>query len=127
MAFEAVQDTFTAPAAADLSAYQFYACSYDANANLTLAAAGKNMDGILQGKPKAGEAAQFCRDGYSKAAITAGVAITIGELLQVDTGGTFTAAGTGTAVAKALQSIAAGGTVINYITVEILRSNAAFS
>ena len=127
MAFEAVQDTFTAPAAADLSTNQFYACSYDANANLTLAAAGKNMDGILQTKPKANEAAQFCRDGYSKAAITAGVAISIGQLLQVDAGGTFTAITTGTAVAKALQAISAGGTAVTYITVEILRSNAVFS
>ena len=126
MAWEAVQQTFSAPAAVDLSNNQFYAASYDVNGNINLANAGKNMDGILQGKAKAGEAAQFCKDGYSKAAITSGVAVTIDQLLQVDAGGTLTPVASGTAVAKALQAIAAGGATVVYITVEILRSNAGF-
>jgi hypothetical protein len=126
MAWEGVLNTFSAPAAVNLSANQFYAVSYDANAHINLANAGKNMDGILQDKPVAGAAGQFCRDGFTKAAITAGVAVTVGELLQVDAGGTLTPVTAGTAVAKALEAIAAGGTTVVYITVEILRSNVGF-
>jgi hypothetical protein len=126
MAYEGILQTFSAPAAADLSTMQYYAVAYDANANLTIANAGKNIDGILQSKPKTGEAAQFARDGFSKAAVTAGVAVAIGQLLEVDTGGTFKPQASGTAVAKAVQAIAAGGTAITYITVEFLRSNAGF-
>jgi len=126
MAWEGIQQTFSANAAADLSNDQFYAVAYDTNGNLNLAAAGKNMDGILQSKPKLAESALFCKDGYSKAAITSGVAVTIDQLLQVDAGGTFTPVSTGTAVAKALGAVAAGGSTIAYITVEILRSNAGF-
>lgn len=126
MAYEAILQTYSAVAAVDLSAKQYYAVAYDANGNINLAAAGKNMDGVLQDKPTAGHAGMYARDGISKVAITAGVAVTIDQLLQVDAGGTLTPVTTGTPVAKALQAVGAGGPAVVFISASILRSNAAF-
>jgi hypothetical protein len=126
MAFEAIQTKFSAPAAVDLTTKQFYAVSYDVNGNINLATPAKNIDGILQSKPRLGEAADFCKDGYSKAAITAGVAIVMAGLLEVDVGGTLHPLAAGTAVAKALEAVAAGGAAVTIISVELLRSNTGF-
>jgi len=124
MAVEQRLISYGFPASADLSASQFCAVTINSSGNIALAAAGKNMDGILQDKPndlgQGGEVAMF---GVSKA-LAGGTGYAAGDLLEVvvTTGAFQTLAGT-TAVAKAVTAAAAGavGTVI------ILRTNAAYA
>src|SRR5262249_4488334 len=111
MATEAVQTVISAPAAADLSTKQFYAITIDTNGNAALATAAKNCDGFLQNTPSTGQAAAIAIFGETKAAISA--TVTVGQLLEIDTGGTLKPVASGTAVAKALQGGASG----NIITV----------
>ncbi len=108
------------PASADLSAKQFQAAIVGAN-GIALAAAGKNMDGILQDKPKSGEAGTIAMFGVSKA-LSAGTGFSAGDNLEVVSGG-FQTQSTGTIVAKAVTTAAAGiiGSVV------ILKSNAVFA
>ena len=91
--------------------------------SIALAAAGKNMDGILQDKPDGlGQGGSVAMFGVSKS-LAGGTGYAAGDLLEVTTGGAFqTLAGT-TAVAKAVTAAAAGavGTVI------ILRTNAPYA
>jgi hypothetical protein len=127
MAVEQGLKTLTFPAAADLSAKQFYAVNGNQTDGVNVATATKNMTGILQDKPAAaGRAASVAIEGQSKAAITASTAVTAGNLLEVDTGGTFKVLAGGTAVARAEQSLSSVA-VVQIITVTILQSNAAFS
>lgn len=125
MAVELIQQLFSCQADADFSSKQFYAVTFDSNGLLELATAGKNMAGILQDKPISGQAGTVCHDGFTKAAITASQNLAIGALLQVDTAGTLTALSGGTAIARALQATNIAAVAV--ITVEILRSNAAYS
>jgi hypothetical protein len=114
------------PASADLSSNQFCAVTVSTG-NIALAAAGKNMDGILQDKPNAlGQGGAVAMFGVSKA-LAGGAGYAAGDLLEVvaTTGAfqTLNVNGTTTAVAKAITTAAAGviGTVI------ILKSNAAYA
>lgn len=125
MATEQALKTLTYPAAADLSAKQFYAVSGDEVNGVNVATAAKNITGILQNKPKINQAASVGTDGQSKAAISANSNVAAGGLLEVDTGGTLKAIASGTAVARAQQ--ATNTTVVTIIPVEILRSNAVYS
>ncbi len=125
MAVSAIQQLISAPAAVDLSTKQFYAVTVNSSGNVDLAVAAKNMDGILQDKPIAGQAGCICRDGISKAAITASSAVLNGSLLEVDTNRTFKLLASGTAVARALEANGSAA-YVTVITVEILRTNAAF-
>jgi hypothetical protein len=110
------------PASANLSASQFCAVTVSSG-SIALAAAGKNMDGILQDKPDGlGQGGSVAMFGVSKS-LAGGTGYAAGDLLEVTTGGAFqTLAGT-TAVAKAVTAAAAGavGTVI------ILRTNAPYA
>lgn len=77
----------------------------------------EKMLGILQNKPKSGEACNIMRAGTSKAVI--GGTITRGDLLKLDSSGRFLLAGSGTiAVAMALES----GVLSDIRSVEILPS-----
>jgi hypothetical protein len=125
MAIEQNLRTCTYPAAADLSAKQFYAVSGDEVNGVNVATAAKNMTGILQNKPTANQAASIATDGQTKAAITASSNVAAGGLLEVDTGGTLKAIASGTAVARAEQ--ATNTAAVTIIPVTILRSNALFS
>ena len=125
-------DTFgklTGIAAVDLSAKQFFAVSFNTGSSVTgqigLANAGKSIDGILLDNPKLGKAGCIATRGICKAAISASQALTAGiTLLQVDTGGTLTTLSSGTAVAKAMETLASTASVM-IIGVELLPSNAA--
>jgi len=123
MAVEQRLISYGFPASADLSASQFCAVTINSSGNIALAAAGKNMDGILQDKPNAlGQGGEVAMFGVSKA-LAGGTGFSAGDLLEVTTGGAFqTLAGT-TAVAKAVTAAAAGaiGSVI------ILRTNAVYA
>lgn len=125
MAVEAVQVLISAPAEVDLSAKQFYAVTINSNGNADLAVAAKNIDGVLQNKPVAGQAAAICRSGITKVALSASVNAVIGSLLEADTNRTFKVLASGTAVAKALE--ASNVAAVMVITAELLSSNAAFA
>jgi hypothetical protein len=126
MATEAIQQLISAPAASNLSGNQYYAVQLNSSSQIALATAAKNIDGILQDKPVAGQAGTICRDGITKAAITASSAVLNGSLLEVDTAGTLKLLASGTAIAKAMEANGSAA-YITVITVEIMRSNAAFS
>lgn len=121
MATEAILQSITAPAAADLSAKQYYAITIDTNGNAAIATAAKNCDGFLQNNPKQGQAANVAIFGKTKAVISATVAI--GDLLEIGSTGTLVEHATGTVVAKALEAGASGNT----ITVLMLKSNALYA
>lgn len=121
--------SISVPASSDLSAKQYYAVILDTTtgaSGLSLAAAGKNIDGILQDKPVSGQAGTMAYMGVTKAAISASQTITAGELLQVDTGGTLIPIASGTAVAKALEAITSTANV-TLCTVMLLKSNNVYA
>lgn len=108
-------------ATADLSAKQFYAIEKG-----NVAAAGKACDGILQDKPVSGQSGCIAYGNgiISLAAISASQALTAGDtLLEVDTGGTLKVLASGTAVAKAMESLSSVA-AIRIVSVQLLASNA---
>ena len=110
----------TGVAYADLSTSQFYAVKLTAN-GMELATAAKAIDGILQDNPLAGKAGCYASDGVTKAAISASQTLSVGALLQVDSGSTLCASSGGVIVAKALEAVTSVATV-SIIAVEILRN-----
>ncbi len=125
MSLQSNQSTRSALAAADLSAKQFYAVT-EGSAGINVSTAAKNIDGILQDKPTSGSTGVYCKTGRTKAAISASQTITKGDRLEVDTGGTLIPVASGTAVAKAMESLTSVAAV-RLITVELLPSNAAYA
>lgn len=77
--------TVSLPAAADLSAKQFYAIKVDSNGKAAVAGAGEFCAGILQNKPGSGQAATVAYGGISKA--LAGGNITAGMTVAADAAG----------------------------------------
>lgn len=110
--------------ASSLATKQYYAVKCDNTMSLIVAVAAKNMLGILQDKPAVGEAGTVAVFGVTKAAISASQTVTKGTtLFEVDTGGTLKVLASGTAVARARESITSVAAV-KVIEVEILKSNA---
>jgi hypothetical protein len=119
----------TAIAYTDMSAKQFFAVSFNTGNSVSgqvgLANAAKSCDGIMLDNPKAGKAGKIATRGITKAAISASQALTAGvTLLEVDTGSTLKVLASGTAVAKAMETLASTAAVC-IIGVELLPSNAA--
>lgn len=86
--------TITLPAAADLSAKQYYAVKVDSSGNAALAGAGDRAAGILQNAPAAaGRAATIATGGRTKA--VAGGSITAGNFVASDSNGKLVAETTG--------------------------------
>src|SRR5579863_7085631 len=108
MATEAILQLISSPAGADLSAKQFYAITVSGTA--AIATAAKNCDGILQNKPTSGQAASVAIFGVSKAVLGTG-GVTAGGLMEIASGGTLVALASGSAVAKALETGAAGNVI----------------
>lgn len=121
MAWEAIQQTISLDAAADLSAKLFYAISTDSSGKAAIATAAKNCDGFLQNKPTAGQAADVAIFGVTK--VQTSGAVTAGALMEVDASGNLKSIASGTAVAKALETCT--GAAI--ITALILKSNAVYA
>lgn len=129
MAFEQGLVLESYEAAADLSAKQFYAVTMDNTGKINVATAAKNITGILQNKPASGymgSVAMSNKGGTSKVAISASTAISIGDLLEVDTGGTLKGVASGTAVARAREALSSVAAV-RIIAAELLDSNAAYA
>lgn len=125
MATEQNQQTFTFTSHADLSAKQYYAVTFVSTGDVDVATAAKACAGILQNKPTAGRAASVARSGVSKAAISASSNVAVGDMLEVDTGGTLKKVASGTVVAQALEATNVASVAI--ISVMLLPSNALFA
>lgn len=112
-----INDGNNTTAAADLSTKQFYAVKLTAARAVNLASANTDsIYGILQNKPKSGEAADVGIFGISKA--VAGAAISAGAALMSDTAGKLiTQTSTNPKVAIALE---AAGAADQIITVKII-------
>jgi len=126
MAFEQGLKTESYVAGADLTAKQFYAVTMANTGKINVSTAAKNITGVLQNNPNTNDTGTVAVDGTTKVAISASQTISIGDRLEVDTGGTLIPVASGTAVAvarEALSSVAA----VRIISVELLKSNAAFS
>lgn len=85
---------FSRPAAADLSAKQYFAVKIDSSGNAAVAGAGERACGVLQNDPDAaGKAATIAFAGVSK--VQCGGDITIGNPVAVDSNGKAVAETTG--------------------------------
>lgn len=112
----------SAVANADLSAKQFYAIKILSTGKMDVATAAKNIWGVLQDKPKSGETGTYARPGSkTKAAIAASQTLAIGALVEVASGGTFTALASGFAVGRMREAVASVAKV-TIAEVEILWS-----
>ena len=125
MSTESNLDSRSEVAAADLSAKQFYAVTVGST-GMNVSTAAKACDGILQDKPTSGQVGQYARRGRTKAAISASQTVTKGGLLEVDTGGTLIPIASGTAVAKAMESLVSVAAV-RLISVELLPGSALYA
>jgi hypothetical protein len=119
MSVESDLEVRTSIASSDLSAKQFYAIQIASSAGMTVANAAKAMDGILLDKPKAAQVGSYAQRGRCKAAISASQTVNVGDLLEIDTGGTLIPHASGTIVAKAHESLVSTAAVC-IISVEIL-------
>lgn len=103
-------------AAADLSAKQFYAVKITAKDTVNLCSAVTDIGyGILQDKPKTGEAGRVRRLGSSKAVVDGNAAaITIGDKLGPNTSGKLVKVTTADrpVMATALEAASADGSII---------------
>ena len=66
MAYDSPQMTISLPAAADLSAKQYYFVAVDTDGKAALTGDDGNPIGVLQNKPTAGQAATICVFGVTK-------------------------------------------------------------
>jgi hypothetical protein len=97
----------------DLSAKQFHAVKQTSTARKVDIAStgGENITGILLNTPKAGEGAEVCYEGFTKAVAGTG-GFTAGQALQTEasTGCLITQTSTNAKVAVAIETVAAGET-----------------
>jgi hypothetical protein len=98
-------------AAADLSAKQFYIVKLTGSRQVNLCSANTDKAyGVLQNKPKSGDAADIVVLGICKVLCNSGAGITAGVQFMPNTDGTaiaFTTPGTNTPVGIALETVAA--------------------
>lgn len=103
MAYEAILQSLSLIAAADLSAKQYYAVKVDSNGKAALAGAGENAAGIIQNNPTSGQVTTVSVLGVSKAVY--GGSISAGQNLTPDASGKLVVAGGSDAVlAISMQS-----------------------
>lgn len=120
---EAILQTITVPSGSDFTAAasQFIAVKIDTSGNAVVATAAKACDGILQNKPNSTQAASVAISGVSKA--VAGGDITVGQNLELASGGKMVPVASGIIVAKALTAAADG----NIVTVLLRPSNGLYA
>ena len=102
MAYEIPGILASFTAGEDLSSAQYLAVKIDSNGNIVKAGAGERAIGILQDKPKNGQAGSVMLYGISKAVY--GASVTAGSALEVGSGGKLIPHSSGTVVAVALES-----------------------
>ena len=85
MAYEQNLQSYSAPAAADLSAYQYRFIVLDSTGSMALAGAGARCDGVLQDKPEAGRVGCYAPGGT--AMVVAGAPIPAGTRVMSDNQG----------------------------------------
>lgn len=102
----------TLTASSDLSGSQFRYVKVSGSGTVTICAAASDVPlGILQNKPKAGEAADVMVTGISK--LAAGAAVAAGAEVGSDATGRGIAGATGTRVmGQALEAASAAGQII---------------
>lgn len=114
MSYYSDQRAITAVAVGDQSARQYHFVTLTAEKQFNMATSGKDVIGVLQNKPLAGEHGQICVDGISK--VVAGGAISANALVTTNTSGRATAvASGGWAVGRALTSAGADGQIISVL------------
>lgn len=109
-----ISDGCQTTAAADLSAKQYYPVKLTAARSVNLATTGgEAIYGILQNKPKSGDAADICIFGVCKA--IAGAAFSAGAALMTEAtnGRVITQTGTNVTVAIALEAATAANQIIS--------------
>ena len=107
------QDTVPGFAAADLSAKQYIAVRLSAlnSTNQASDATNSGVLGVLQNKPKSGEAATIAYAGVSK--IVAGGAITVGDVITFNSSGKAATVASGQmAIGRAIEAATADTQVI---------------
>lgn len=114
MAFEQPGFSYTLVAGVDLSASQFKAVITNATGQARLPAAGGIIAGVVQNKPKSGEAATVVASGISFMVAAAAIPfIDGGTPVKVDATGAIVAqGGTGIAVGIALEAASGAGVII---------------
>jgi hypothetical protein len=109
MAKEIQGNTYSFPAASDLSTHQFKMVVVNTAGRIELSGAGAAVDGVLLDKPNAaGKHGDVQVDGIAK--IVCGSAIAVGDLVASDASGVLdTAATTEYILGRALTATAAAG------------------
>lgn len=122
MAFESLSGAtmFSLAAGADLSSNQYQFVKLNSSAQVVLCAAATDVPiGILQNKPKSGQAADVMMSGISK--VVASAALTVGNLVGTDSSGKAAAYVNGTDTTKVIcgQVLSATGATNGIATVAI--------
>jgi hypothetical protein len=94
MAYEIPGHSITLEASTDLSAYQYRFVVSNGDNTCTLAGNGVAVTGVLQNKPKAGQAASIVVDGVSKVKAH-GSTVSAGDVIASSTVGMVSALGAG--------------------------------
>lgn len=113
MAFTIGLETITVEAGADLSAKQFFFGTIAADGQVDPTGAGLAADGVICNKPTAAgkPCALACVPGQV-AKVSAGAAVTMGDLLDVDANGEAVTHAAGKIVGKALAAATAAHDII---------------
>lgn len=114
MATEQQIDVYNLPANADLSASQYCGVVINSSGKIAVAGAGARIDGVLQNKPTANDAAVVAYNGVSKG--VAGAAFAAGADLMTNASGQFVTATTGNAiVARATEAATAANNIVGIL------------
>ncbi len=114
MAFEEILQKITVPAAADLSAKQYFFGAIDSSGEFAVAGAGAQVDGVIQNEPDAqGKATTVGISGVSK--VLAGGTVAAGELVASDSAGEAVAAATGDNIAGVAMASAVDGDIMSVL------------
>lgn len=126
MAYFEELDTFTAAAAADLSAKRYHIMRLSAaqTVNQASLATDSGICGVLQNEPQSGETATIAYEGITK--VVAGGSVTVNAFITSNSSGRATAVGSGgMAIGRALQAAGNDGEVITAVIFHPVRWSGA--
>jgi hypothetical protein len=113
MAYDITGFSYTLKASADFTTKQYYAVVVDTNGEASLAGAGVNIDGVIQGCSDVDEAVTVVQTGITK--FVAGAIITAGDELETNGNGEAITNIGGPVIGKALGSAGASGEIISVL------------